>query len=122
MAKLPTLQVVTGNGPVTINASDFDPNVHELATPVDAPAPPVAKTPAQEPQEPVAGNQPQEPVNTPETGANEPVAGVPPKLFVAKAGKRFKVVNESGTDADGFQKTGYADEDQAWAAIKAVME
>ena len=111
MGKLPTLTITTGNGPVVINAEDFDPAVHELATPV-------AETPAQEGEAPVAPvPAPVAPV-APETGGNE-AAGA--KLFVAKAGKRFKVVNESGTDVEGFQKTGYADEAAAWEAIKAAQ-
>lgn len=107
MAKLPTLQIVTETGPVTINAEDFDPNVHELTVPAQAPV----SAPA--------GNQPP---NTPETAGNEDFTGGLAKLFVAKTGKRFKVVNENGTAADGFQKTGYTDEAKAWQAIKAATE
>lgn len=97
--RIPTVVIETDNGPVTINASDFNASVHKLATAAETPAP---VTPA---------------ASDDQGGTTQPVA-----LLVTKKGKKFIVVDGDGkaVERDGIDADGYATENDAWAAIMAL--
>ena len=101
-SKLPTVAIQTENGPVLINASDFDPEVHEAVDGSEEPANEPASEPATEP-----ANEP----------ANEPV-----KMLVSKEGRKHFIVGEDGKkiSADGIDEKGYGFEADAWAVIMAL--
>ncbi|HRQ13071.1 MAG TPA: hypothetical protein PK205_07180 [Promineifilum sp.] len=108
---VPTVTIVTANGPVNINESDFDPAKHQLwdAEQATLPLPP-----------PVAPVVPVAPPVAPVAPA--PAAKL--NLAVLPAGKnKFLVVNAD--DGKPFVAEGiaehYANEPDAWAAILAVQ-
>ena len=87
-----TVMINTANGPVRINAEDFDESSMELAdAPAGDPAPDAPATYA---------------VSAEGTGAKR-------KIFV---------VDSTGAkvECDGIDSAGYADESSAWAAIMAL--
>lgn len=160
MTRIPTVQISTPGGPVVINATDYDPDVHELAegstlpdpdapapvepgtdpnplakiaddtpAPVAQPAPAATETPtgdagAQTPPNDRDGVSQDDPTAAAKIAELEAQASVQAEqsLAVMKVGKRFKVVDSAGQPvvSDNFQKTGYADEAAAWAAIVAT--
>lgn len=91
-SKVPTIAIQTENGPVLINATDYDPEVHET---VDGAEP--AQETAGEPAEPV-------------------------KMLVSKEGRKHFIVGEDGKkiSAEGIEEKGYGSEADAWLAIMAL--
>ena len=91
-SKVPTITIQTENGPVLINATDYDPEVHET---VDG-AEPTTET-AVKPAEPV-------------------------KMLVSKEGRKHFIVGEDGKkiSAEGIEEKGYGSEADAWSAIMAL--
>ena len=92
-SKLPTITIQTENGPVLINATDYDPEVHETVDGVE-PAPEPAVEPAPEPV----------------------------KMLVSKEGRKHFIVGEDGKkiSAEGIEEKGYGSEADAWSAIMAL--
>ena len=92
-SKVPTIAIQTENGPVLINATDYDPEVHETVDGVE-PAPEPAVEPAQEPV----------------------------KMLVSKEGRKHFIVGEDGKkiSAEGIEEKGYGSEADAWSAIMAL--
>lgn len=103
-----TVTIKTDNGPVRINASDFDPDTMELDG--DEPVAPV---------EPITGDAaPVEPL-----ASDEPFTPLAPDLkFVSKKGKKFIVVGADTNPivGDGIEAGGYDTEQAAWDAIKGA--
>jgi len=99
-SKLPTIAIQTENGPVLINATDYDPEVHETVDGV-------------EPAEETAGEPTTEPAGEPA----EPV-----KMLVSKEGRKHFIVGEDGKkiSAEGIEEKGYGSEADAWSAIMAL--
>ena len=99
-SKVPTIAIQTENGPVLINATDYDPEVHETVDGVE-PAPEPAVEPAQE-----TAGEPAEPV----------------KMLVSKEGRKHFIVGEDGKkiSAEGIEEKGYGSEADAWSAIMAL--
>jgi len=97
-SKVPTIAIQTENGPVLINATDYDPKIHETA---GEPAPEPAVEPAQE-----TAGEPAEPV----------------KMLVSKEGRKHFIVGEDGKkiSAEGIEEKGYGSEADAWLAIMAL--
>jgi len=92
-SKVPTIAIQTENGPVLINATDYDPEVHETVDGVE-PAPEPAVEPAPEPV----------------------------KMLVSKEGRKHFIVGEDGKkiSAEGIEEKGYGSEADAWSAIMAL--
>lgn len=107
---VPTVQIETENGPVTINLSDYDPAKH-TAVGAAAPAPVQAPEPQQQPATGDASNG----------GAPAP-AGDAGTMLVSKKGKNFIVVDAAGNAVlrDGIEPDGYKTEGDAWAAVMAL--
>lgn len=128
--RVPTVVIMTGNGPVLINESDYDEEVHTLAS--DAKAPKDAGADSQgEAQTGSDGDAGQ--------SDGGPAAGTPGALaahaeamiaagtatdvkLVAKIGRNYFVVNDKGAKiaADGINAKGYGTEKEAWDAIMAL--
>ena len=91
-SKVPTIAIQTENGPVLINATDYDTKFHET---VDG-AEPTTET-AVKPAEPV-------------------------KMLVSKEGRKHFIVGEDGKkiSAEGIEEKGYGSEADAWSAIMAL--
>ena len=121
--RLPTVEIETENGPVLINATDYDPDAHKLSLrsqteqaanqgqpvePVPAPVAPAEPVPA-----PVA---PAEPVPAP---APAPSVAADASLMVTKKGKKHFVIGQDGQPvvAEGIDAAGYASDQAAWDAI-----
>jgi len=92
-SKVPTIAIQTENGPVLINATDYDPKIHETVDGVE-PAPEPAVEPAPEPV----------------------------KMLVSKEGRKHFIVGEDGKkiSAEGIEEKGYGSEADAWSAIMAL--
>ncbi len=98
----PVVVIKTPNGPVRINESDFDPNVHELAD-----------------DHAEAASAPVEPV-TPVVQVDQTVAVDTVQLAVLKIGRKFFVVDAATNEKvvrDDLAAAGYDTEQAAWAAI-----
>ena len=89
-SKLPTITIQTENGPVLINATDYDPKIHETAG---------------EPAQETAG-EPAEPVKmlVSKEGRKH--------FIVGEDGKKIS--------AEGIEEKGYGSEADAWLAIMAL--
>ena len=89
-SKLPTIAIQTENGPVLINATDYDPKIHETAG---------------EPAQETAG-EPAEPVKmlVSKEGRKH--------FIVGEDGKKIS--------AEGIEEKGYGSEADAWLAIMAL--
>lgn len=132
---IPTMQIETDNGPVTINVSDFDAAKHTpvggaAPAPVDAPQPDGARV---NPNSPEGSNAPQlanqDHANggqapTPPAAAPAASAGDNTSLLVTKKGKNFIVVDAAGNavQRDGIEPEGYKSESDAWAAVMALAK
>lgn len=95
----PVVVIKTPNGPVRINESDFDPEVHELAEAAPAPLP----------------DFPAAPVTEATADAADAV-----QLAVQKIGRKFFVVDAATNEKvvrDDLATSGYDTEQAAWAAI-----
>jgi len=89
-SKVPTIAIQTENGPVLINATDYDPKIHETAG---------------EPAQETAG-EPAEPVKmlVSKEGRKH--------FIVGEDGKKIS--------AEGIEEKGYGSEADAWLAIMAL--
>lgn len=100
-----TVLIETPNGPVRINAEDFDKKTMKLAASQELP----------ESSAPAAGD----------AGAGEG-AGAPVQRLVSSEGKgdkqRFFIVDAAGIKltGEGIAEDGYATDAEAWAAITAL--
>ena len=99
-----TVMINTANGPVRINAEDFDESSMELAdAPAGDPAP-----------------------DAPDAPAGDPAPDAPATYAVSAEGtgakRKIFVVDSTGAkvECDGIDSAGYADESSAWAAIMAL--
>lgn len=99
---LPVVTIVTENGNVRINASDYNPEIHTLAD---------DETPAPTPQEPVT---PQ--VSEGDNGRQHTPATV--TRVAKKIGAKWFVVDTDGNkiEAEGIDANGYKTEADAWSA------
>lgn len=128
--RVPTVIIETENGPVVIDKSEFNPELHKLADPGAAavivePVIPGAVTPAQVDlgsilAAPVAaalaGSIPavtDPPANT----STAPAADAKP--IVAQFGDRYFITNATyeKLSGKGISPTGYATSDKAWEAV-----
>lgn len=134
---IPTVTIVTDNGPVRINHSDYDPAIHTLEVSPITGIPNLGTNP-DEPPLPFAASQPEpvvigaptlvaaatgEPVVPEADGSvtvEPPVA--PVSYLVTKTGSKYFVVNAAGekiTGVEGIDEKGYKAEGDAWAAVAA---
>lgn len=118
--RLPTVKIATKNGPVIINAKDYDPETMKLATAGDDSKKSTKQKPAQEPQQPAqtpaTSQEPATPAQTPAAGDEKPV------MLVTKKDKKYIVVDDKGNPVvnDKIEAEGYDSEETAWSAIMAV--
>jgi hypothetical protein len=123
---LPTMQIETDNGPVTINISDFDPEKHRAvgAAPAEAPQPASGDDKQPEAGASDEGNGTPAPASSENNGgAPAPAAAeVDNTMLVTKQGSKYVVVNKAGEPIkrDGIEEKGYAKEKDAWDAIMAL--
>lgn len=141
---LKTMLIQGKDGPIRINATDFNKDEHKeykpkksdepivegitattvIAAPDNVTAPPAPSTP---PQFATPGAQPELDVQlAPGANTTPTPPQVTPQTFVAdaqqrlvsKQGKKYFIVNASGDkiEAEGINKDGYATEQEAWAA------
>lgn len=131
----PVVIIQTANGPVRLNASEYDPAIHTLVDGEEAPAPaPVVELPevvavvvdADAPAQPVseapavvepANPAPDEPAPVP---APSPAPIAPVHLVSHdKKAKRWFIVDNAGNRAvgDKIAVEGYATEKDAWDAV-----
>lgn len=121
--RLPTVTIVTDNGPVIINKSDFDPAIHTLHDAGEAAVEPAPSVIPSIPVEPTSAPvQPPAPVTPPPP----PVPPVQPddKPLVAQIGDRYFIVNVKGEKlaGKGISPTGYASNEKAWEAVTKLSE
>lgn len=140
---VPTVQIVGDDGPVLINASDYDAEKHELYTPKksdpvigEALTPTSFIAPVPEslaPSAPFANanpdGQPSAPATlTPEAAAIEAAAanpGLSGQRLVVKTGSKYFVVDTDGnkiTGVDGIDENGYKSEADAWTAVTTAVQ
>jgi hypothetical protein len=112
----PTVIIVTENGPVIINESDYDPAVHTLAEGQTAPAAPVSD-PATPPAP--AASTPAPAASEPLPASEPPAPAAVPQRLVAKIGSKHFVVDEKGAkvEGEGIDPNGYKSAQDAWAAV-----
>jgi len=137
-----TVTIQTDEGPVRINASDYDAKKHKLAkedkeelpvtTPTTFVAPEKVETPASAPvmrEEGVTRHEGAHAENPTPNNGNRPVALEAPQApasgeagsvdrRVMKIGRKFFVVNAEGAkvEAEGIDADGYSSEQDAWTA------
>ena len=101
--KTPTVVIKTENGPVTIDADQYDPENHELFE-------------DNEPDDTSGGLQTQDP--------EPPMPPVPENLFHSKVGNKHFVTDEQANVIDHpmFDADGYSSKAKFDAAIKAAEE
>lgn len=133
-----TVTIITENGRVRINASDYNPDEHTLADAANGEAAPAGDITDDE----ADAITPPAPLMQPETnvatGAGAPAAQIAPtsavdangnpivaepaQRLVSKIGAKFFIVDAAGNKltGDGINAKGYADEASAWSAIVAL--
>ncbi len=108
-----TVLIETENGPVRINAEDFDAKTMKKAKSQDVPAAPESGAPAADPAA--------------EAGDGSQGAAAPVQRLVSSEGKgdkqRFYIVDAAGAKltGEGIAEDGYATDAEAWAAITALI-
>lgn len=135
---VPTVTIETDNGPVRINASDFDAKIHKI---VDGPAPltvpepqeplipppPVETPPVVPPAPSVPPVAPPAPPITPAPPVAPPAPPAPPATpqavspGVIKEGARWYIVNIADNDAKIGDTDGYPSKAKATEAAQALI-
>lgn len=135
--RLPTVEIETENGPVLINRSDFNPDLHKLSErskeeltaqieraanqgqPVEPVAPPAPPAPAAQDVPPTGQTTPPAPPAPVDPVAPPATAPVDPALMVTKKGRKHFVIDQAGqpVTVEGIDPEGYATDQAAWDAI-----
>lgn len=146
-----TVMIMTDNGPVRINESDYDPKTHTLAPDqtvasvtadltahaageapgavVQEPAPVVVDESADQDangkgEPPVVTTEAPTPEQVEEKKAAEQSNTAPMVLLVFKEGKKYFIVDMTGKKVvgDGIEADGYATEDAAMSVITGLTD
>lgn len=119
--KLPTVTIMTKNGPVEINMTDYDKEKHTIATPEEIAA--VAPVVVAEPVAPAAAPSAEIPASDAPVVTTQVVVADPATYSVGKNGKRGAASKFVIKDAEGntVGETEYEDEEAANAAIAHLV-